>query len=159
MKSMKRVLSVALAALALATLAGSAAAANSHVYHGTYCKAFQPSQAADFSYLIRGIVNAGSDRRNIVCPVLVDEANTPTGTNEVKVHWTANAAADVISCTLFSMNANGLIRQQLNGSKTGTGWVTFVPTNLTDDDPLGSYFMRCDLPRLGTVNTIFLNEN
>jgi hypothetical protein len=151
-----RLLPCVLAALALVTLAGSAAAENGHAYNGSYCNAYFGSQAANFYHQYNGTYNASTAGTYISCPVLVDEIANTTGTTQVWVHWTANAAADTISCYLFSMNGNGTIRQSQGAGKAGSGW--FGISNLTTDDYWGSYSMYCYLPRYGNINTIWLGE-
>lgn len=153
---MKQVLLIALVALALATLAGSAAAENAHAYNGSYCKAYFGSQAADFYHQYNGTYNASNGARYIACPVLVDEIANTTG-SRVYVYWTANAATDQLYCNLYSLNENGTIRQGQTGIRTGTGWM-FIP-NLTSDNYWGSYSMYCYLPSHGNLQTIWLGEN
>ena len=155
---MQRVLAIALATLALATLAGSATAENAHTYSGSYCKAYVGSQEADLIHAFTGTYNAASAARFITCPVLVDEVSNTDGTTQVWVHWTANVNApnDTITCGLTSLDEKGLFRQGQNATRTGTG--RLVLPNVTNDDPSGSYFLLCVLPSAGTINTIYLGE-
>lgn len=153
---MKRILALTVAALALTTLAGSAAAENGHAYNGSYCKSYYGSQAANLYHQHNGTRNVSTAGTYISCPVLVDEIAQTTGTTQVWVYWTAAAATDTMSCSLFSMNGSGTIRESKFASKTGTGW--FAIPNLTTDDYWGSYSMYCYLPKSGNVNTVWLGE-
>jgi len=153
---MKRALSTALAIVAFAALTGTASAENGHAYNGSYCKTYYGSQSGDFNHQYNGIVNNGTSGRYISCPVLVDEIDATTGTTRVWLNWQTPVASDTISCSLFSMNGNGTIRQSRSASKTGSGW--FAISNLTSDDFWGSYSMYCYLPRSGTLSTIWLGE-
>jgi hypothetical protein len=159
MKSMQRVLAIVLTALALATLAGSATAENGHVYHGSYCKAFSGSQAADFIHGTTGTFNRASEARFVICPVLVDEVDNTDGTTQVWVHWSANVNApnDTITCGLNSAREDGGTAQSHTVRKTGTG--RFILPNVTSEDTSTSYFILCSLPSQGTINTIWLGEN
>lgn len=153
---MNRMRTLALAVLMLVTLAGVAAAENGHAYNGSYCKPYYGSQAANLYHQYNGTYNASAAGTYISCPVLVDEIVNTTGTTQVWVYWTASAAADTISCSLYSMNGNGTARQGQFGSKAGSGWLAMP--NLTTDDYWGSYSMYCYLPRNGNINTIWLGE-
>jgi hypothetical protein len=157
-KSMKRVVSIALAALAVAILAGAAAAEDSKSYNGSYCKAFFGGDTGNLVHGRNGMFNSAGFAISITCPIVVDQvANTGgTGTTQPCVHWTANTASDRLSCTLFSMNADGNVRQSQFADKTGSGWLIFA--NLTTDDKFGSYSIVCSLPGRGTVNTLWIAE-
>jgi hypothetical protein len=153
---MKRVLAIALAVLALATLTGSAAAENGHAYNGSYCKPYFGNTAANFYHQYNGTYNATNSGQYVSCPVLVDEIANTTGTTQVWLYWTASASTDAISCSLYSLNGDGTARQAQSASKTGTGW--FSIPNLTSDDYWGSYSMYCYLPKFSNLNTIWLGE-
>jgi hypothetical protein len=154
---MKRALSATLALIAFAVIAGAAAAAeNGLAYNGSYCKAYYGTQTGDFNNQYNGIYNLGSAGRYISCPVVVDEVAVVTGTTRVWLYWRANVSTDTISCTLFSMNGDGSVRQSQSANKAGTGW--FSIPNLTTDDFWGSYSMYCYLPRFGTLNTVWVGE-
>lgn len=153
---MQRIITIACAALI--ALVGVAVAENSHSYNGGYCKAFFGSDTGDLSAQGQGMFNPTLSTRLITCPVLVDEISNTTGTTKVWLHWKAGAAFpnDTIRCTLMSRNGNGSPRQAKAGSRTGSGW--FSIPNITSDDFWGSYTMTCQLPRMATLNTIWIGE-
>ena len=149
----------AVAVVACAAWAGPAAAQNAKTYHGSSCQAYSENETTLFRHDLSGIVNAkgGSTFSNyIACPVVVDETGGTAGTSVIALHWTANGASDRLDCAFYSMNGNGTVRQVKSASKTGSGWLTLP--NITSDDTLGSYYMLCSLPRLGTLNTIKVEE-
>ncbi|HVK99752.1 MAG TPA: hypothetical protein VM553_08070 [Dongiaceae bacterium] len=145
--------------LILASLALFGACAASHVlaadnrqnYNGSYCDAYYGSQANNVNHQYNGIYNGLGGGMYVSCPVIVDEANVTTGTNNVWIHTSAAGT----SCTLFSMNGNGTSAQSQWGSG-GPGW--FAVPNLTVDDYWGSYSMYCYLPGGATLNTISISE-
>jgi hypothetical protein len=155
---MIRALATALALVVFSAMAATTAAGaeNGHTYHGTSCKAMDPSVSGFLLYATQGIYNNGSGSYWVACPILVDEVSATGGTTRVQVHWTANAAGDTMNCQLFSMSGEGTILQFLQGQLTGTGWLTLP--NITSDDPNGSYALFCNLPRLGFLNTIWVGE-
>ena len=154
---MKRALSIACAALAVATLAGAVAADNGHLYPGSYCKTYYASTTADLDHLYPGIYNRSNSSRLINCPVLVDEGSDRGGTSEIGVYWTAyDNKNDILGCNFCSLAGNGSVRQCQYASKTGSGWMP-IP-NITNDDSRGSYVLLCSLPGFSSLNMLLVNE-
>lgn len=127
------------------------AADNRQNYNGSYCDAYYGSQVSRIDRQYNGARNNSTAGTYVSCPLIVDEANNVTGTNNV---WFHTSAANT-SCVLFSMNGNGASRQTQSKSG-GPGWVNIA--NLTSDDYWGSYSMYCYLPAGATLNTISISE-
>lgn len=144
-----------LAAAALLSLSGTAHAAgeNGHAYNGSYCSSYFGTQATHFNNQYNGIRNNQSSGRYVSCPVIVDEISTTTGTTRQWMHF---AGTGKVTCTIYSMNGPGSIRQSRTTSRVNSGW--FSMPALTTDDYWGSYSMWCYLPARGTLNTIWLGE-
>lgn len=153
---MKRVLSIVCAALAVATLAGSVAADNGHLYNGSYCKTYYASTTADLDHLYNGIYNHSNSPRWINCPVLVDEGAHTTGTTLIKVNWKAHDKDDTLVCTFYSLHGDGSILQTKTKAITGSGDLE-IP-DITKDDSRGSYDVVCSLPPFGRLNRILVVE-
>lgn len=152
--TMKKLILTSIAFAGIAAFGQNAAAAdNAQGYNGSYCSNYYGSQATSVNHQYNGIYNLSAGGLYVSCPVIVDEVSNTTGTNWAWVHYTG---ANTVSCSLFSMNGNGSIRQSQSASRAGTGW--FQIPNLTTDDFWGSYSMYCYLPSGGTLNTVHISE-
>jgi hypothetical protein len=150
---MKGITLAALAGIGFIATSGHALAENGHAYNGSYCDNYYGSQASAFDHQFNGIRNASGAYAYVSCPVVVDEIDNTAGTTQIWVHYTGTGT---ISCSFFSMNGNGTIRQSQSASRVNTGW--FSIPNITTDDYWGSYSMYCGLPANGVLNTIWVGE-
>ncbi|ADJ28217.1 hypothetical protein [Nitrosococcus watsonii] len=151
MKSIKLI--ILLACFGSFALYGNAYAIDGKSYNGSYCTHYYGAQAGDFSYQVDGIKNNANAGRYISCPVLVDQVGNIEGTDKAVLYYTGTG---MVSCVLYSQNADGSTRQSRTGSRTNSGWLS-IP-NITSDDYWGSYSMYCYLPPQGVLNTIWIGE-
>jgi hypothetical protein len=85
---MKRTLSTALAIVSIvmfAGIVGTSAADDGKNYHGSHCKAYYGTEAADFVHDVTGIRNVSGQTRAIFCPILVDAVEDTDGLASVNL--------------------------------------------------------------------------
>ena len=174
--TMQRVI-LTILAFATATVLSTppVSAINTHAYNGSYCKATNGSQNADFQFDALSIVNVSSGTRSITCPILMDEAVYQTGIGaNIYVFFMLpnddpNDPSDdreQVSCTVYSLNSTLGVVESRSATGFGSGWLPFpgyppvVPQpaiTITTDS--ATYNMVCSLPPEGRLTSIQVDEN
>jgi hypothetical protein len=151
---MRRIFSIALAVLILATFIGSAAASSTN-YNGNSCKTYLASHAPWFDHQANGIRNLHTVYALYInCPLPNDRV-TSSGVS-TSLYWTAQNFSDILVCSLAHLDSQGNPKQSTVNIKQWTGWLSlYLPVSETWES---NYSLFCLLPPGGILNFIYSTE-
>ena len=157
--------SIASAALLAAVFLSPAFATDRKVYSGASCKP-AIANAGNVDYPLGpkyGIRNNNGYTVPIICPLIHDSIDNTKGIADVGVTWTAKFSSDRIVCALKFVSSTGDVRAVKFLELFGTGYTWAggfnAPSPIASDDKFGSYVLDCQLPPLGILHTISIEEH